>query len=100
METKTFTSLIEEKLKLHEMPEIIRELSVNDLSEIIIKKAYTEVVLSLSEEEGITLLTFLDKADYEKAYQFLTKKEETRSIALKAAEDVIEEFTIQMREEA
>ena len=100
METKTFTSLIEEKLKLHEMPEIIRELSVNDITEIIIKKAYTEVVLSLNEEEGVKLLAFLDAKNYEEAYTFLTKKEGTRSIALKVAEDVIEEFTIQMREES
>lgn len=96
MDNTHFTSIIEEKLKLFDFPEVVQELVVNDLSELILKRVYVEIIASMKEDDEERALSMLETGDFANLYSLLTLEDRNEKIALNAAEEVIEEFTRQM----
>lgn len=96
MDNTHFTSIIEKKLKLFDFPEVVQELVVNDLSELILKRVYVEIIASMKEDDAERALSMLETGDFENLYSLLTLEDRNEKIALNAAEEVIEEFTRQM----
>lgn len=96
MDNTHFTSIIEEKLKLFDFPEVVQELVVNDLSELILKRVYVEIIASMKEDDEERALSMLETGDFANLYSLLTLEDRNEKIAQNAAEEVIEEFTRQM----
>jgi hypothetical protein len=98
MKDQNFTTLIEEKLLLLELPEVIQQVVVSDLAEIILKRSYAELMSKLGEEDGTRIGILLDSNDFDAAYTTIIQVPGAEDLTISLAEAILEDFGRQMKE--
>ncbi len=93
MDKKTFTSLIEEKLRLTTVPEVIQEIVLHDFTVLILKRIYIDSVSILSEEDAVRYDEAITSGDYEALHELLIGQEHIEEIVLRSTEEILSEFT-------
>lgn len=100
MDKKTFTSLIEEKLRLTTVPEVIQEIVLHDLTILILKRIYVDTVSTLSEESAVRYDEAIASGNFEALYELLTGQEHIEEKILESTEEILSEFTRALEEGA
>ncbi len=98
MDNKTFTSLIEEKLRLLEVPEVVQEIVLHDLTLLILRRVYVDTVGVFSEEDTVRYGKALDQGNYELLYELIMGQERAQELALRSAEELVGDFVKELRE--
>ena len=98
MDKKTFTSFIEEKLRMADVPEVIQEIVLHDLTLLIIKRVYVDTVSLLTEENALRYETAMESGNFEEVYELLMGQAHIEEIVLRSTEEILSEFTRQIAE--
>ena len=96
MKEETFTDYVLQKLQISGAPLVIQEVVVKDLGEIILQRAYTEIVSSLNEEDSDRLSIYFDSGDLSGVYGFLTANDVHEKKFSLVAQEVVEDFVKQL----
>ena len=98
MQNQNFTSLVEEKLMLLEMPEVIQQIVVQDLAEIILKRTYAELIFKLEDKDAEHVSKLLDGDNFNDAYTTIIEIPGAEEMATALTENILADFTEQMKE--
>lgn len=96
MKEETFTEYVLNKLQIAGAPLVIQEVVVKDLGEIILQRAYIEIMSSLNEDDSERLSVYIDSNDFNGVYGFLTADDSHAKKFSLVAQEVVEDFLKQL----
>lgn len=96
MKEETFTDFVINRLQIADVPLIVQEIVVKDLGELIIKRAFIEIMSTLNEEDSDRLTIYIESNDFDGVYGFLTANDTYEKTFTLISQEVVEDFVKQL----
>lgn len=94
--TQSFTESIEKHLALEGLPEVMKELVVQDLAKLILERVSVDFVQTLSEEDAAYFLKLGEEGNFEELFTLFSQDEEKNRLITNSANCVMDEFVKHM----
>lgn len=96
MKEETFTDFVLNKLQIANLPLVVQEVVIKDLSEVILQRAFIEMMSGLNEEDSKRLTVYVEASDFEGVYGFLTADDAYEKKFSLIAHGIVEDFIKQL----